>query len=291
MFMLQKLGFQCKFLLWYIYTQVVYVLLYPFFFLRDVIKLRKLNYKSTKKYCKVSFCTTCMNRTTHLKQTYLKNITDNLDYPNVEFILVDYNSSDGLQEWVRENLTEYMEKDIVKVYRTKKPKEFHMSNAKNIAHSMATGDIVCNLDADNYAGKDFAYYINHVCTTNKQPIGFFDKDKLPVNVNSRGIGGRIFLFKKDFLTLGGYDERFSGWGYEDEDFINRAIKLGLKKSPITLPFLNGISHTNTQRDKNHSFDMTNSSMKNKTQMLNNVKKGVVLLRNNISIPSDLKLIK
>ena len=44
-------------------------------------------------YNHISFCTTIMNRTDDLKETLPKNIEDNLDYPNLEFLILDYNST------------------------------------------------------------------------------------------------------------------------------------------------------------------------------------------------------
>ena len=53
----------------------------------------------TKQY-KISFCTNCMGRTDDLKQTYLQNIEDNKEYPNVEFVLLNYNSKDDIDQLV-----------------------------------------------------------------------------------------------------------------------------------------------------------------------------------------------
>ena len=55
----------------------------------------------TKQY-KVSICTTCMDRLSDLKQTLPQNIQDNLDYPNVEFVVLDYNSKkDDVDGWIK----------------------------------------------------------------------------------------------------------------------------------------------------------------------------------------------
>jgi hypothetical protein len=54
---------------------------------------------------------------------------------------------------------------------------FKWLRAKNIAHQIATGDIVCNLDADNYTGKDFAFYINLTCNQSMDIIGVQKYDK------------------------------------------------------------------------------------------------------------------
>ena len=56
---------------------------------------------------KLSFLTSSMNRLHHIKQTYIKNIENSLPIQgcDVEFILLDYNSSDGLSGWVKSELT------------------------------------------------------------------------------------------------------------------------------------------------------------------------------------------
>lgn len=58
-----------------------------------------------------------MDRLFHLKKTLLKNIKNNITYPHLEFVLLDYNSQDGLEEWVVENCKEYLENGILKYHR------------------------------------------------------------------------------------------------------------------------------------------------------------------------------
>src|SRR5580704_1798101 len=55
---------------------------------------------------RISFCISCRGRLHHLRRTLPQNIADNRDYPNLEFVLLDYNSTDGLGEWVRHELSE-----------------------------------------------------------------------------------------------------------------------------------------------------------------------------------------
>ena len=71
-----------------------------------------------KKERKISICTNCMGRTYDLKRTYLKNIADNLDYPNVEFVLLNYNSKDDMDEWVKRYLSVFIEDGVVTVSYT-----------------------------------------------------------------------------------------------------------------------------------------------------------------------------
>jgi hypothetical protein len=162
-----------------------------------------------------------MNRLPHLKDTLLKNIEDNISYKELEFILLDYNSSDGLEEWVRLKLTKYIDDGILKYYRTSEPKSFHRSHSRNVAMKLGSGDIVCNLDADNFLGKDFAFYVNFNFS--------FNKEVFMTSGLKNGSYGKVCARKEHFLKIRGYDERMSGWGYEDDDLYFRLNLLGLNQ--------------------------------------------------------------
>ena len=205
---------------------------------------------------KISFCTTCMGRAHHLKDTLPQNIRDNpvSDDLDVEFVVLNYNSGDDLHEWMMSDakMQEHIESGLVRYGRTTDPEFFHMSHAKNMAHRMATGDVVCNLDADNYAGEHFAAYLKHV----------FEKDSEVVlnpshrvsklfSPDDRGFFGRVATSRENFMKLHGYDESFSGWGGEDTDFMQRAKGMGLKHLRIdSLKYLGIIKHSNEDRVKN-----------------------------------------
>ncbi|MBW2998475.1 glycosyltransferase [Candidatus Woesearchaeota archaeon] len=256
---------------------------------KDYKRIKRINLNNVNHKYKISFCISCMGRLNHIKKTLKTNILNNKDYKNVEFLLLDYNSQDGLKKWVFQNLRKYIKDGTLVYYQTREPKEFHMSNAKNIAHILASGDVVCNLDADNYTGKHFAKYINYACNKNKGIIGCFkDYTNQALGFNESGWGGRIFMFKEDFEKLGGYDEGFDGWGHEDNDFYNRAIKFGLKRSFIPICFLKAIKHSDEVRIKN----MSNVKLQlNNTDFVEyNNKKNRIILKNNIKIPKDIKRI-
>lgn len=214
------------------------------------------NYKKSEAYHKVSFCITSMDRLCHLKKTLIKNIKNNILYPNVEFILLDYNSKDGLKDWVEKNCKEYLNSGILKYYRIEWPESFNMSNAKNISHTLATGDVLCGLDADNLTNKNFAYYINFEFNKNKEIIGHS-------SVKISDFGGRMFTSKENFKKLNGYDESFIGWGYEDLDFKHRAFESGLSSVCIPYFFLDCVKHSDKMRDKNMSISKLDSEEINK----------------------------
>ncbi|GHU87769.1 hypothetical protein FACS1894155_01340 [Bacteroidia bacterium] len=70
----------------------------------------------------------------------------------VEFILVDFGSTDGLKEWIGENFKQELKSGYLKYYYTEKLSSWHASIAKNTAHFYADNDILVNLDCDNYTG-------------------------------------------------------------------------------------------------------------------------------------------
>ena len=64
---------------------------------------------------KLSFCIACKNRLYQIKQTLPQNLEDNRKAKDfVEFILVDFGSDDGLQEWIAENFVNEIEEGYLK---------------------------------------------------------------------------------------------------------------------------------------------------------------------------------
>ena len=56
-----------------------------------------------------------MGRTYQLQKTYIQNIEDNLPYGDVNFVLLNYNSQDGMDEWVNESLSDYIKKGLLNI--------------------------------------------------------------------------------------------------------------------------------------------------------------------------------
>ena len=206
----------------------------------------------------ISFCTSVMDRFEHLQQTYLKNIEDNITYPAVEFVLLNYNCPDNrMDDWVKHRLKLYIDRDEVSYYRFNDGSgRFRPSHARNLAFRLARNEIVCNVDADNYTGEGFADYISAMF----QHGSIF----LRGPIDRRGVAGRICCLKEDWEKAGGYDERFSYWGVEDSDLDGRLRLLGLKKKTILREkFCNCILHSNEMRAQNYPVDIKTSYQANK----------------------------
>jgi hypothetical protein len=128
---------------------------------------------------------------------------------------------------MKENMMKYIENGVVAYYRTTEPKYFSMAHSRNIAFKVATGDIVNNLDADNFTRnsnkekpvESWAYYLNRIANESPEKI-IFAKGK-------RSMHGRIGFYRNEFIDLlGGYDESLLGYGHDDHDLVCRAWSLG-----------------------------------------------------------------
>ncbi len=209
----------------------------------DLVSLPSDIYSEALNKHSISFCTNCMNRLYHLKHTIEENIKSNRNYGNVEFVLVNYNSKDGMHRWVKKNLMQYIDSGILNYYHTTEPKYFHMSKAKNLAHKLAKNEILCNLDGDNFTGDDFAFYINYLFNQEGLDTIFHFK-KAPY----WGTEGRIALTKKNFEKLGGYDEDFHPAGHQDHDLLERAKAIGLEYMNVEIEnFLRYLSNSTHEK--------------------------------------------
>ena len=160
-----------------------------------------------------------MNRVDDLRRTLPMNIVDNHEYPNIEFVVLNYNSQDDLHDYMTSPaMLRHIRSGKVRYLRTLRPKYFSMSHSRNIAFLNATGNIVTNVDADNFTGKGFASYLNKLANVRAQNV-IFAKGK-------RRINGRLGMFKDEFKSIGGYDENLVGYGGDDHSLMLRAMYLG-----------------------------------------------------------------
>ncbi len=200
---------------------------------------------------KLSFCITCKNRLHQLSQTLSKNLDDNrMSRDLIEFVLVDFGSTDGLQEWIFENFQNDLDTGYLKYFYTEKLPFWHASIAKNTAHLLADHEILVNLDCDNFTGINGGRLI----------IGQFLNQKNDIITHQfggdiyDGSYGRIGVKRERFLEVGGYNEEFESMAYQDTDLINRLVATGSQYINIPDPRYNqairntkeeGVLHTNS----------------------------------------------
>jgi len=224
--------------------------------------------EKVKKFHSISIVTTCMDRCSCIKQTYKKNIDDSLSYPNVEFVLINYNSKDDLDGYVRNNLIGYIESGILNYYRTNEPKYYSMCHSRNIGFTMAKGEIVCSVDADHYINKGFPERINSLAN-------IFHEKTVFCKSKHKNRGRLCFRKKEFFEMLGGYDEAIKGYGFDDQDLLCRAARLGFKIVKFGGDFCRITEDHRRHPGKNYEEHWRYTQRKNSLISLLNIKLGIL----------------
>jgi glycosyltransferase involved in cell wall biosynthesis len=184
---------------------------------------------------KLSFCITCKNRFHQISKTLRQNLDSNINISNdIEFVLVDFDSNDGLSDWVIENFQKEIESGYLKYFFCQSLPSWDCSIAKNTSHMLASGQILVNLDCDNFTGFRGGEFIL------KQFMLYGPKLLLHQASGSFGDGsfGRISIMKHLFLAVGGYDQSFAPMAYQDTDLILRSMEFGLIYILKTNPYFN-----------------------------------------------------
>lgn len=195
---------------------IIYQLLFVLF-----VYLLLCNIQSSEQFNtspKISFCITCMNRFHQLKTVLPYNLIKNKKYKNqIEFVLVNFiinNSGKIIDKWVRNTFKKDIKSGYLKYYVCYNLDSWHASICKNTAHKYGKGQLLYNLDCDNYLNP------NEVAFLLKQNL-----NNLLYNGGSGtsldGTAGRICLSAKYFNYLGGYNEYFYPSGYQDIDLLRR----------------------------------------------------------------------
>lgn len=163
------------------------------------------------------------------------------DNPDVEFVVLDYDCPSGTGDWVMRTFAAEINSGRLRYARHEPAPYFKMAHAKNMAHRVATGDILCNLDADNFIAPNFSRWLVDRFSLDPQIFIFsravtlsrdFEQKiiwrLLGIKLPTHGLAGRIAISRRAFAELGGYDESYSAHGGDDLDFGLRARDLGLK---------------------------------------------------------------
>ncbi len=213
---------------------------------------------------KISFCTTCMGRLPHLKETLTQNIKDNADNPDVQFVVVNYGAEAETENWIRDTFQAEIKSGLLKYISFPGPKHFQVSHAKNVAHMMGDGEIVCNVDADQFIGKDFARF-----AIEKFDEARKDGQHIYLRLSTQGThdpekaqgAGRIAVLKKDFIRMRGYDEHRRGWTAEDSNLVMRMMLKSMRHEVIPRDMIHGIVHDDDMRVANFDDEAKASSRK------------------------------
>lgn len=199
-----------------------------------------------------------MNRLHHLRETYPVNLERSKTYKDVEFVLLDYGSTDSIEGWVASDLKEHLDSGMLKFYRTEDPKYWVAAHAKNIAHKRATGDILCNLDCDVFLPEGFCEYIAECFSRNRNTVMAFKSED---GQGHNGCAGLVTATREDFYSVNGYDESINlGWGYDDMNYQFRTRMQNGLELFTPPPIISCIPHSNEVRTANCQLKDINETM-------------------------------
>ena len=200
---------------------------------------------------KISLCTTSMNRLEYLSRTLPQNIKDNEDCDNLEFVVLNYNSVDDMEEWVRDTYSSLIREGRLVYVREKAAIHFRPAHSRNVSMRCASGELICNVDADNYTNQGFASFLLDYFQYRYHPLiansyDFFKWEAMSTH-------GRVAMRRQHFMRLGGYDEHMLGWGAEDTDLNNRCLLAGFERLEIPEKYFKVIEHGDDVRVENVDF--------------------------------------
>ncbi len=148
-------------------------------------------------------------------------------------MLVDFGSTDGLREWVAKNFEPDIRSGYLKYFYTDRMPSWHCPTAKNTSHVWARGEILVNLDCDNFTGPNGGKFLIQQFVDSSDDIviqQLSDKDE--------GSYGRISMRREFFNLIGGYDQSLEAMGYQDVDLMERLKAIGLRYVHIPDPRYN-----------------------------------------------------
>lgn len=222
---------------------------------------------------KISFYTTCGNRLQHLSKTLPENIKSNLHYENVEHVVLDYGSTDGLTDYILDTFPEYLKSGRLKYY-SYPAKFFWHNHAKNMAAKCTSkdADIICSIDSDNFTGEDkestsLAQYLYNIFSDTKNRKDFFVRavgwdyhedswgsrkfQSISKSTKYASASGKIAFKRGDFFKMRGFNEDLKGYFYDEEELWRRAIVCwDFERIELPVEFSKFIHHSNYLRLSN-----------------------------------------
>lgn len=174
---------------------------------------------------RISYCTTCHGRLWQLKQTLDHNLAFT-QKGSVEICILAYNDSETYQ-YLHEHYGDYIDDGRLRVLSVFKNKIFADGSdwscgyVKHLAHLMGRGDVLFNLDADNFIDDPL-----HNALLSLQP------NELLITLQSEwradGRSGRIGVHSNMYGQI-----MYSDKGRDDDgDFIRQCLRHGAKLKQI-----------------------------------------------------------
>jgi len=180
----------------------------------------------------VTAITTCKGRLEHLKQTLPALMAS----PGLEVVVVDYDCPDHAGDWVRETFPG------AKVVSVPDRPWYNHSDAKNLGAAAASGEWLYFADADIRVAEGFMQTVQPLL----RPGVFLLAEPRPAD-----LWGAIFVARRDYEAIGGFDEAMEGYGSEDVDLLARLMMAGVRQAQFPSRGFAIINHDEAMRARFH----------------------------------------
>ena len=170
--------------------------------------------------------------------------------PPVEIVILDYNSPDDLEEYIKT-----VESSAISYIKYNGRDYYHMAHARNLSVRCATGEYIMITSADIY------------------PDGMFlDKARQMINdgciwMHASQYTGVIVCEREEFISAGGYDERFEFYGPEDTELDARLKRRGGKFGFLPNGLLHVIKTPNSEKVKNYRLPLSKREMHQRMKLI------------------------
>jgi glycosyltransferase involved in cell wall biosynthesis len=179
----------------------------------------------------LTFIVTAKARLDHLQAT----LPSLLQQPGCCSIVVDYDCPQDTKTWIEQH-----HPDVEVVHVHPRP-EFNASEARNRGALAAKTEWLCFLDADVFIAPHFYDSVRPLLDT-------------PCFVRfERLTPGLSICRREDFLSVGGFDDTFRGWGCEDDDFLTRLRLHRVSEKTAPPELITVIEHSDERRMSHRSF--------------------------------------
>lgn len=203
----------------------------------------------------ISICIPCHNRTHDLKKIMPSLIQAANASPPVEISILDYNSPDDLEdyiEWVKVTLPpQWLEMGNRLAYLKYVGRDYyHMAHARNLSVLASAGEYVVVSSTDIFFNENYFKVVREMLA----------EDYVWLSHNLRFVG--VFVCKREeFISAGGFDERFEFYGKEDKDIALRLERRGGKRARLPARMLSLIPTSKEEKFKNYRLKLSRGEIK------------------------------
>lgn len=182
-----------------------------------------------------------------------------------EIIIVDWSSTNPIEKL---SLID----DRIKIIRVENEKYFNISKSYNLALKYATNSLILKMDADYVLNPYYNFFDIYNIEKNQFLVGHYSDKVFDNNCGFlEYLSGFIFTYKKNIMDVGGYNESFEDYGYDDCDLYNRLSAAGLERIYINHNCVSifHTPHSDQERYKNYrcqNIKASHEKNKNKTHL-------------------------